>query len=143
MRVCRQRIGRRSGSQFTGSDAPAFCAALSNKVLQTRDWENSRSDLCPGKILWDYSCRHRLRQLPCASVETNSGGNPVPQRQVTREIFDQLSKPASSFQFCTLATTKSTSETDMPCQLSASVSRIRIFFSENCSNPLEGKIKVP
>src|ERR1700676_446724 len=33
----------------------------------------------------------------CASIETRSGGNPFPQRQVAREIFNQLSKPSSLF----------------------------------------------
>ena len=58
--------------------------------------EIGRSDIYAGKIVRDDSCWHRIRQLPCAGIKSRSGGNTFPQRQVAREIYDQIRKPASS-----------------------------------------------
>ena len=100
-RVCWQRIAGRSGSQSAGSDAAAFCAALSNQVLQTQDWEIGRSHVHAGKVVRDHSGRHWLRELPCTDIKARSGRNTFPQGQVACEIYDQMSKLASSLLFRT------------------------------------------
>jgi len=52
-----------------------------------------------GKIVRDDSGWHRLRQLPRAGIKTRSGCNPFPQRQVAREIHDQVKSPVSTLLF--------------------------------------------
>jgi len=69
------------------------------KTLQAWIWEIGSSDIHAGKIVRDDSCWHRLRQLPRAGIKTRSGCNPFPQRQVAREIHDQVKSPASTLLF--------------------------------------------
>lgn len=63
---------------------------IQSPVLQTGVRKIGCSYVHTGKIVWDDSCGHRFCELPCASIKTRSGGNPIPQRQVAREIHDRM-----------------------------------------------------
>ncbi len=72
---------------------------IKTKLYKLEIWEIDSSDFHAGKVVRDDSWWHRLRQLPRAGIKTRSGCNPFPQRQVAREIHDQVKSPASTLLF--------------------------------------------